>query len=112
MLAGRAVPRKRVLGAPLFDEGAVVEVTIEVAAGTTFQGRNSARLAFTANQFECEILLTSGPWVANAKHVMEVMRLSARAGTHIRIQADGVDEAAAVVTIAALLRGEALPKAL
>jgi len=69
-------------------------------------------LAFTASQFECEILLTSGPWVANAKNMMEVMRLSARAGTRVRIQADGVDEAAAVVTIAALLRGEALPKSL
>ncbi|WP_084402680.1 HPr family phosphocarrier protein [Cupriavidus sp. amp6] len=95
-----------------FDEGAVVEVTIEVTAKNGFQGRNSARLAFTANQFECQTLLTSGPWIANAKDVMEVMRLSARVGTHVRIQADGVDEAAAVVTIAALLRGEALPKSL
>ncbi|WP_454739915.1 HPr family phosphocarrier protein [Cupriavidus necator] len=90
----------------------MVEVTIEVTAKNGFQGRNSARLAFTANQFECEILLTSGPWVASAKNVMEVMRLPAPAGTHIRIQADGVDEAAAIVTIAALLRGDALPKSL
>jgi len=90
----------------------VVEVTVEVTANTEFQGRNSARLAFTANQFECTILLTSGQWVANAKDVMEVMRLSARAGTHVRVGAEGVDEAAAVVTIAALLRGEALPKSL
>ncbi|WP_051974557.1 HPr family phosphocarrier protein [Cupriavidus necator] len=90
----------------------MVEVTIEVTAKNGFQGRNSARLAFTANQFECEILLICSPWVASAKNVMEVMRLSARAGTHVRIQADGVDEAAAVVTIAALLRGDALPKSL
>ncbi|WP_454743787.1 HPr family phosphocarrier protein [Cupriavidus necator] len=90
----------------------MVEVTIEVTAKNGFQGRNSARLAFTANQFECEILLTSGPSVASAKNVMEVMRLPALAGTHIRIQADGVDEAAAIVTIAALLRGDALPKSL
>ncbi len=88
----------------------MVEVTLEATARDGFQGRNSARLAFTANQFECKILLTSGPWIANAKNVMEVMRLSARVGTHLCIQADGVDEAAAVVTIAALLRGEALPK--
>ncbi|SPA43912.1 HPr family phosphocarrier protein [Cupriavidus taiwanensis] len=88
----------------------MVEVTIELTARDAFQGRNSARLAFTANQFECEILLASGPWVANAKNVMEVMRLSARAGTHMRIQTIGPDEAAALVTVAALLRGEALPK--
>ncbi|MGO4306526.1 HPr family phosphocarrier protein [Cupriavidus sp. RAF12] len=96
----------------ILDEGAVVEVTLEATARDGFQGRNSARLAFTANQFECEIRLTSGPWIANAKNVMEVMRLCARVGAHICIQADGVDEAAAVVTIAALLKGEKLPKSL
>lgn len=90
----------------------MVEVTIELTARDAFQGRNSARLAFTASQFECEILLGSGAWVANAKDVMEVMLLSARAGTHIQIQTSGPDEAAALVTIAALLRGEAIPKSL
>ncbi|KAF7961489.1 phosphotransferase [Cupriavidus sp. UYMMa02A] len=90
----------------------MVEVTIALTARDAFQGRNSARLAFTASQFECEILLASGAWAANAKDVMEVLRLSARAGTQIRIQAVGPDEAAAIITIAALLRGEALPKAL
>lgn len=90
----------------------MVEVTIEPPARDAFQGRNSARLAFVASQFECDVLLTSGAWVANAKDVMEVMRLSARAGSHIRIQATGPDEAAALVTIAALLRGKTLPKSL
>lgn len=90
----------------------MVEVTLEATARDGFQGRNSARLAFTANQFACEIRLSSGPWIANAKNVMEVMRLSVRVGSNICIQADGVDEAAAVVTIAALLKGEALPKSL
>jgi phosphocarrier protein len=95
-----------------FFEGAVVEVTIEVTARNGFQGRNSARLAITASQFESEIRLTSDAWVANAKNVMEVMRLSARVGTRVRIQAVGPDEAAALVTIAALLRDWALPKPL
>lgn len=85
---------------------------VGVSAKNGFQGRNSARLAFTASQFECEILLTSGAWVANAKNVMEVMRLSARVGARVHIQAVGPDEAAALVTIAALLRDWALPKPL
>lgn len=85
---------------------------IEVAARDAFQGRNSARLALTAGRFESEILLAGADWVANAKDVMQVMRLSARAGTHLRVRAVGPDEAAALVTVAALLRGEALPKSL
>lgn len=90
----------------------MVEVTIELTTKDAFQGRNSARLAFTASQFACEILLACGTRIANAKDVLEVMRLPARVGTHICIKALGSDEAAALVTIAALLRGEALPKPL
>lgn len=84
----------------------MAEVTIEITGGNGYQGRGrkSARLAFTANQFESEIILTSGAWVANAKDVMDVMRLSARAGTRVTIHAAGPDETAALVTIAALLR--------
>ncbi|MHA6848794.1 HPr family phosphocarrier protein [Ralstonia syzygii] len=94
------------------DGGTVVEATLKVTARNEFQGRNAARVAFTANQFACEILLTNGSRVANAKNVMEVMRLSARAGTQIRIQAAGPDEAVAVATIAAFFGDESLPKPL
>ncbi|EHP38478.1 phosphoryl transfer system, HPr [Cupriavidus basilensis OR16] len=67
------------------------------------QGRGSARLTLTAAQFESEILLVSNDCTANAKNVMEVMRLSARVGTQVRIQATGPDEVAAVKVVAALL---------
>ncbi|WP_262389821.1 HPr family phosphocarrier protein [Cupriavidus campinensis] len=87
-----------------FDEGAVVEVTLEATVRDGFQERGSAGLAFAANKFEWVIRLTSGPWIATAKKVMEVMRLCARVGAHICIRADGV--------IAALLKGEKLPKSL
>ncbi|WP_416046740.1 HPr family phosphocarrier protein [Cupriavidus basilensis] len=81
----------------------MVDATIEMTNRTGLQGRGSARLTFTATQFESEILLVSNDCTANAKNVMEVMRLSARAGTQVRIQATGPDELAAVKVIAALL---------
>jgi phosphocarrier protein len=84
-------------------EGEVVNATIEMTNRMGLQGRGSARLTFTAAQFESEILLVSNDCTANAKNVMEVMRLSARAGTQVRIQATGPDEVAAVKVIAALL---------
>jgi phosphotransferase system HPr (HPr) family protein len=89
--------------ARLFLEGAVVVTTVEMTNRMGLLGRGSARLTFTAVQFESEILLVSNDFTANAKNVMEVMRLSARAGSQVRIQAIGPDEVAAVKVIAALL---------
>lgn len=84
-------------------EGDVVDTTVEMTNRMGLQGRGSARLTFTAVQFESEILLVSNGFTANAKNVMEVMRLSARAGSQVHIQAIGPDEVAAVKVIAALL---------
>ncbi|GAB7541932.1 PTS phosphocarrier protein NPr [Cupriavidus sp. 8B] len=81
----------------------MVDATIEMTNRMGLQGRGSARLSFTAAQFESEILLVSNDCSANAKNVMDVMRLSARVGTQVRIQATGPDEVAAVKVIAALL---------
>jgi len=39
----------------------------------------------------------------NAKDVMQVLRFSARAGSRVRVQASGSDEAAAVKRLVALL---------
>lgn len=67
------------------------------------QGSGSARLALAASRFESDIVLVCDACRANAKRVMEVMRLPARAGTKVRIQAVGPDAAAAVEMCAALL---------
>lgn len=81
----------------------MVEVTIEVTCRVGLQGRSSARLAHAANQFQSDVLLVSDVYSVNAKDVMQVMRFSARAGTWIRVQASGPDEAAAVRQLVALL---------
>ncbi|WP_342394091.1 HPr family phosphocarrier protein [Cupriavidus pinatubonensis] len=84
-------------------EGAVETRTVEMASRVGLQGSGSARVALAASQFHSEILLVCHDCSADAKDVMAVMRLSARAGTKVTIQAAGPDEVAAVQALAALL---------
>lgn len=77
--------------------------TIEITSRVGLQGTGSARLAFAASQFHSDILLICNGCSANAKDVMAVMRFCARAGTKVTIQAVGLDEVAAVETLALLL---------
>ncbi|MDW3688117.1 HPr family phosphocarrier protein [Cupriavidus sp. CV2] len=86
-----------------FTEGDVVEATIEMSSPHGLQGRRATRLTTTASQFECNIQLSSNDCTADAKNVSEVMRLSARAGLRLRIQASGADESVALRVICALL---------
>lgn len=81
----------------------MVEATIEITCRAGLQGSGSARLALLAGQFESNILLMCNARTANAKNVMEVMRLPVRAGVAIKIQAVGPDEAVAAKTLAAHL---------
>lgn len=94
--------REPVWNSPFFED-AVVEATIEMTCRVGLQGSGSARLVHAASQFDCDILLVCNERTANAKNVMEIMRLPARAGAKVMIQAVGRDDAAAVKVIAALL---------
>ncbi|ABF11526.1 phosphocarrier protein HPr [Cupriavidus metallidurans] len=81
----------------------MVEKSIVVTSSIGLQGRGSARLAHAANQFESDLLLVNDVCIVNAKDVMQVLRFSARAGSRVRVQASGSDEAAAVKRLVALL---------
>jgi phosphocarrier protein len=84
-------------------EESVETKTVEMASRVGLQGSGSARVALAARQFHSEILLVCNDCRADAKDVMAVMRLSARAGTKVTIQAVGPDAVAAVQALAALL---------
>ena len=74
-----------------------------MASRVGLQGSGSARVALAARQFHSEVLLVCNDCRADAKDVMAVMRLSARAGTKVTIQAVGPDAVAAVQALATLL---------
>ncbi|WP_239497990.1 HPr family phosphocarrier protein [Ralstonia sp. GX3-BWBA] len=101
--AGCSQATVSLFGIHRFFEDALVEATIEMTCRVGLQGSGSARLVHAASQFDCDILLVCNERTANAKNVMEVMRLPARAGAKVMIQAVGRDDAAAVKVIAALL---------
>jgi phosphocarrier protein len=86
-------------------EESVETKTVEIASRVGLQGSGSARVALVANQFRSQILLVCNDCWADAKDVMAVMRLSARAGTIVTIQANGADEVAAAKALTAVLAG-------
>lgn len=88
---------------PALRKAAVIEATLNIAAGRGFQGRGSARVSLVASRFTSRIVLVTDSGSADARDVMAVMRLRTPPGTVLRIQADGPDEVAAVRSIAQLL---------
>lgn len=88
---------------PALRKAAVIEATLNIAAGKGFQGRGSARMSLVAGRFASRIVLVTDSGSADAHDVMAVMRLRTPPGTVLRIQADDPAEVAAVRAIARLL---------
>lgn len=64
--------------------------------------RPAALLVKTATRFACEILLEKNGVQVNAKSIMGLLTLEGHHGAKMRIHADGVDAAEAVVALADL----------
>jgi len=81
----------------------VVEVSVQVGEKCGLDGHGSARLAIGAARFDSDIIcIANGPSV-NAKDVMSVMSLRARAGALVRVLAAGPDEAMALKAVSDIL---------
>jgi len=65
--------------------------------------RASAKLTQLAGQFQSAIWLTRNGKRVNAKSIMGVMMLAAAKGSKITVETDGVDEAAAMTALTALI---------
>ena len=65
--------------------------------------RAAAKLATTANRFNCKIQLTTSKKSVDCKSVMSLMLLAAAKGTNIQLQCDGQDEQTANCTIIELI---------
>ncbi|MFP3183316.1 MAG: HPr family phosphocarrier protein [Paraburkholderia sp.] len=92
-------------GVAITDKGSrVVEALIQVDGQWGLDGQGSARFAVSAARFASEIVCMANGRSVNAKDVMSVMSLRARAGTQVRILATGPDETAALEALSAVLR--------
>lgn len=77
------------------------EITIINKLG--LHARASSKLTQTASQFSCDIWVEKSGRRVNAKSIMGVMMLAAAKGSTITIDADGVDENAAMAALQALI---------
>lgn len=81
----------------------MIKQDIEIINKLGLHARASTKLTQTASQFASEIWIERNGRRVNAKSIMGVMMLAAAKGATITIEADGVDEAAAMAALQALI---------
>lgn len=79
-------------------------VTIEISSG--LEARPIAMLVQVASQFESSIYVECDNKRVNAKSIMGMMTLGLSAGEQVTVEANGVDEEAAVLDIEKYLKSK------
>ena len=65
--------------------------------------RASAKLTQLAGRFKCEVWMSKGPCLINAKSIMGVMMLAAGKSSKVALEPDGADEQEAMDALLALI---------
>jgi phosphocarrier protein len=79
------------------------EVTIRNRLG--LHARAAARFVHTANRFRSRVSLSGRGKTMDGKSILGILLLAASQGSRLEVSAEGVDEAEAVETLAALVEG-------
>ena len=82
---------------------AMIKKDIEIINKLGLHARASTKLTQTASQFISEVWIEKMGRRVNAKSIMGVMMLAAAKGSMVTIEADGADEAAAMIAMEALI---------
>jgi len=81
----------------------MIKSFISISNKLGLHARASAKLTKLAGSFKSEIFLSRNGRRVNAKSIMGVMMLAAGMGSEIEIEADGADEAEAMLALRALI---------
>ena len=81
----------------------MIKAHITIRNKLGMHARASAKLTKLAGRFESDVHLTRKERRVNAKSIMGVMMLAAGLGSDIEIEAEGVDEQAAIAGLVALI---------
>jgi phosphocarrier protein HPr len=81
----------------------MIKTSITICNKLGLHARASAKLTKLASRFQCDLHLTRKERRVNAKSIMGVMMLAAGLGSEIQIEAEGVDETAAMDGLVALI---------
>jgi phosphocarrier protein len=81
----------------------MIQTNIQISNKLGLHARASAKLTKLAGSFKSEIHLSRNGRRVNAKSIMGVMMLAAGLGTEVQIEAEGLDEEAAMTALRALI---------
>ena len=81
----------------------MIQQQIEIINKLGLHARASSKLTQTASQFNSEIWIEKNGRKVNAKSIMGVMMLAAGKGSIIGLEANGTDEADAMIALQALI---------
>ncbi|MDR2083052.1 MAG: HPr family phosphocarrier protein [Candidatus Ancillula trichonymphae] len=80
------------------------EFNYKITDPVGIHARPAGQLVKVANQFDSEIVISSGTKRVDAKKILAVMTLGVRFGQEIKVTISGADEAAALEKISAFLK--------
>ena len=81
----------------------MIKKSITISNKLGLHARASAKLTKLVGGFQCEVFMSRNGRRINAKSIMGVMMLAAGLGTEVELEADGVDEEAAMRALLALI---------
>ena len=81
----------------------MVSKKVKISNATGLHARPASNFVKTAMQFESAITISLNGNTVNAKSLLHILTLGANKGAEITIQAEGVDEEAAVDALVMLL---------
>lgn len=81
----------------------MTNIEVEIVNKLGLHARASTKLTQTASQYVSEVWITRNGRRVNAKSIMGVMMLAAAKGSFITLEANGVDEQAAIDALTALI---------
>jgi phosphotransferase system HPr (HPr) family protein len=80
--------------------------TIIVRLDNGLHARPASDLVTLASSFQCEITLTKGDEIADAKSILSVLSLAVGDGEEVLLTADGLDEATVMAALEELLTAD------
>jgi len=81
----------------------MIKSVIRISNKLGLHARASAKLTKLASSFRSDVFMTRNGRRVNAKSIMGVMMLAAGMGSDVEIETEGVDEAAAMKALVALI---------
>jgi phosphocarrier protein HPr len=81
----------------------VVDCLVGVVNPLGLHARAAARFVKIASQFRSRIQVTRGERTVDGKSILGLLLLAAARGSQLHVQANGADEAAALVALCALI---------